>query len=43
MMQHFDLRETILSQGDVVIRPCEVRDEKTLVQWIHAHIILEWP
>ncbi|HKU66434.1 MAG TPA: GNAT family N-acetyltransferase [Candidatus Baltobacteraceae bacterium] len=33
MIQHFDLCETALIDGDVSIRPCDAYDAATLAQW----------
>lgn len=33
MIQHFDLREIVLNDADVTIRPCSARDVATLKNW----------
>jgi len=42
MMQHFDLRETTLNDGDVSIRPCDEYDAATLGKWFSDDGIDRW-
>lgn len=42
MMQHFDLRETTLNDGDVSIRPCDEHDASRLRQWFSDDGIDRW-
>jgi RimJ/RimL family protein N-acetyltransferase len=42
MIQHFDLRDVTLHDGDLEVRPCTSNDEATLVKWFAQDGIDRW-